>query len=101
MGQRVIGTVLVVLALSGCVRGYTYAPREGFEWDALAFRQALAACDNPSGVYPVPLIALPVMYGVLVALRERTRRCMEARGWRVVEPPPLPVEHRPDQGLDP
>lgn len=88
---RVLIAALLTVLLSGCVPGYTFAPGRYSQYmdvSAEGFARDRKACGGEGGFYTVPLILMPVLAAAMLVDRENTRRCMEKRGWRVIEKPP-------------
>ena len=86
--------VAMLFLLVGCA-GRQWAPLRGqtqeqFTWDV----RECGSSTTPRG-YAVPMIVAPLVMGLEIARAHATRRCLEARGWRVVGEPQTAAEPQP------
>ena len=108
--MRAVAFGIALALLTGCVAGDRYAPTRtklgtlsiDEAGRQAAFQSDVRACGGRTDpyLYVVPLVALPLFLGAELAIRENTRRCMEARGWRLLEPASAPLPSHSDGGLD-
>lgn len=86
--MKLLALLVLTVLLSGCVPGYRFAPSRYIAGSPEAFARDRKACRGEGGIYAVPLILMPVLVAAMLSDRDNARRCMERRGWRVIEEPP-------------
>jgi hypothetical protein len=96
--MKLLALLVLTVLVSGCVPGHTFAPGRYLDPSGSspeAFARDRKACRGEGGIYAVPVILMPVLVAAMLANRESARRCMEKRGWRVVEESPTepPTAH--------